>query len=323
MNLVIDNNIIDSPILDILKGIQKKVPQKNLFSTIEDKGEYYRITCPIHKGGQEQKPSCSVYKRNDNDRIVYGTCHCFTCGYKAQLYKMVSDCFECNQTDAEDWLIENFSNQMRDVIDIMPAINFSVDLKQGNYIDESILEEYKYFHPYMFKRKLTEDVIRKFSIGFDIKTNSVTFPVWDEYNNLVTITRRSVEGKRFQLESDKDKPVYLLNFLLNDNVQTAYICESQINALTLQSYGLPGVALFGTGSQHQYNILNKSGIRNYVLCFDGDEAGRKGANRFKQNINKGCFIVDLNIPYGKDVNDLSKDQFFDILNSELKGKVLV
>ena len=88
-----------------------------------------------------------------------------------------------------------------------------------------------------------------------------------------------------------------------------------MNALTAWSYGIPAVALFGTGSSYQYDILKKSGIRSYILCFDGDEAGRKGAKRFMQNMKKNVFITDMEMPLGKDVNDMEKDEFLNLLKS--------
>ena len=56
-------------------------------------------------------------------------------------------------------------------------------------------------------------------------------------------------------------------------------------------------------------IFNKSGIRNYMLCFDGDEAGDKGVARFKRNIRKDVIVNRVLIPIGKDVNDLTKEEF--------------
>lgn len=55
-------------------------------------------------------------------------------------------------------------------------------------------------------------------------------------------------------------------------------------------------------------MLNKSGIINYYLCLDGDEAGRNGIRKFIANV-KNAFISIVNIPEGKDVNDLTKDEF--------------
>lgn len=316
MNLIIDNKKIDTDIKQILLDIQALKPEKNLFSTIENKGDYFRITCPVHKNGQESKPSCSIYSRTDNDKVIYGTCHCFTCGYKAQLPKLISYCLDISEQAANEWLLDRSSDYLiyNNSININDKISFQH--KDTNYIDETILDQYKYFHQYMFNRKLTEEIIKKFSIGYDSVSDSIVFPVWDQYGNLVTITKRSISGKKFQLESNKDKPVYLLNFLIKDNIDIAYVCESQINALTLWTYGLPGIALFGTGSQYQYDILNKSGIRKFILCFDGDDAGKKGRDRFIKNINQNCIIQSVQLPLGKDVNDLSKEEFFDILSKK-------
>ena len=137
----------------------------------------------------------------------------------------------------------------------------------------------------------------------------LSFPVWDEYNRLVLITYRSVIDKRFFIEEDKDKPVYLLNFVNNWKIKTVYVVESQINALTLWSWGYPAIALIGTGSEQQMEILNKCPVRNYILCFDGDEAGDKGIKRFRKNIRKDVMISQKIIPRGKDVNDLTKEEF--------------
>jgi DNA primase len=123
------------------------------------------------------------------------------------------------------------------------------------------------------------------------------------------ITSRNVSNKYFHIEKNKDKPVYLLNFINRENIDKVYVCESQINALTLWTWGYPAIALFGTGSSHQYEILNKCGIRNYVLCFDGDIAGNKGRNRFIEKIRNDVLISYKSIPDGKDVNDLTKEQF--------------
>jgi DNA primase len=44
------------------------------------------------------------------------------------------------------------------------------------------------------------------------------------------------------------------------------------------------------------------------LFFDGDEAGWKGAMRFRKNMPKDVFITEVRLPAGKDVNDLTKEE---------------
>ena len=96
------------------------------------------------------------------------------------------------------------------------------------------------------------------------------------------------------------------------HIDSVYVTESQINCLTLHSWGYPAIALFGTGSKNQYEILKKSGIRNYCLALDGDEAGRKGIRRFIDNMPQDVLISIALLPEGKDVNDLTCEEFLNL-----------
>lgn len=75
------------------------------------------------------------------------------------------------------------------------------------------------------------------------------------------------------------------------------------------NFRYPAVALLGTGSKYQYEILRKTSIHNYILCLDGDDAGRKGTSRFIKSMNSDVFVAVKQIPEGKDVNDLTKEEF--------------
>ena len=158
----------------------------------------------------------------------------------------------------------------------------------------------------MFKRKLTEKVIEEFDIGYDKDTNCITFPVNDITGKCVFVARRSVTGKFYNYPLNADKPVYALDKCVG--LKSVIVVESFINALTLWGYGMPAIALIGTGSSNQFEILNKCSFRKYILCFDGDNAGRRGAEKFQQKIkNKLISIIDMYD--GKDVNDLTLQQF--------------
>jgi len=307
MNLIIRGKIIDAPIMMILTTLKSELHNGLLRDIERENQDNIPITCPHHKGGKENKPSCFVYCRKDNDKVEYGRVHCFTCGYSVNLPKFVGDCFNQSEEFGKSWLVQRFGSSLLIDSDYLEPI--VLDHPKKHYMDERILNNYMYYHPYMWKRGLSKEVVDRFGVGYDKEYNAITFPVWDANDNLVMITSRSVSNKYFHIEKNKDKPVYLLNFIKRDKINKVYVTESQINALTLWSWGYPAIALFGTGSSYQYDILNGSGIRNYVLCFDGDEAGLKGRDRFIKNIRKDVLISTISIPMGKDVNDLTKEQF--------------
>lgn len=310
MDLIIKDKCIDAPLDVILRTIKSELNNGKLREILPEEKDNITVTCPKHKGGYERHPSCNVYTKRDNDNREFGKCHCFTCGYTANLPQFVEDCFEIyDENFGEEWLLERFGVTYSQNIRFLSDIEIKPKRKQVQFMDENILNQYAYYHPYMWQRKLTKEVVDKFRVGFNPKTNMLSFPVWDEQGRLVLITYRSVVDKRFFIEKDKDKPIYLYNFIKQEGYKTIYVCESQINALTLWSWGYPAVALFGTGSQEQMAIFNRSGIRNYMLCFDGDEAGDKGVARFKRNIRKDVIVNRVLIPIGKDVNDLTKEEF--------------
>ena len=78
-DLVINNKIIDAPMLDILRQLRKELTNGKLKDII-DKHDNIIVTCPHHKDGMENHPSCSVYCGEDAN-IEYGSVHCFTCGF--------------------------------------------------------------------------------------------------------------------------------------------------------------------------------------------------------------------------------------------------
>lgn len=47
--------------------------------------------------------------------------------------------------------------------------------------------------------------------------------------------------------------------------------------------------------------------------YDNDDAGRKGAERFKKLVRNDVFVTDILMPKNKDIADCTKDEFWDIL----------
>lgn len=305
MELIINNKVIDAPVYDILKQVHKETNGRYL-NTIIDKGDNVFIQCPFHSDGKEKHPSCTVFARDDDKYTAKGITHCFACGISVPLFTLVGHCFDQDDEFGKEWLVQRYSNIFIEKQTYLPEIQ--IGKPKETVLDESVLDQFAYFHPYQFQRKLSQEIILKYKVGYDKETDSITFPVWDEHNRLKFITKRSVKTKQFFIPQGVKKPVYLLNFMLKENKDTVFVCESQINALYMNTLGYPAVALIGTGTRDQYEILNKSPIRHYILAFDGDEAGDKGITRFLTNIRKDVFVDIMLLPRGKDCNDLTSEE---------------
>lgn len=316
-NLRIDNHIISKDIKGILSLAKGEINTGKL-GEVCYKGNEVSVTCPFHSDGMERKPSCFIYV-GDDEELPWGTFHCFACGEKGSLIKFLSGVFDSNEYYVKSWLKRNFTERIDTIgdIDIEGSISFNrVKLDTLTYMNESILNKFQKWHPYIEQRHISPDIAKRFDVGYDPLTESIVFPVRDKSGKLLFLTRRSVREKIFHIDPSASKVVYLLDEVFKNNYKEVIVVESQINALVSYSYGFPAVALFGAGTtDNQMDELNHSPIFHYILMYDNDEAGRKGANRFKKLIRKDVLVDDILMPYGKDVADLSKEEFLKLLKS--------
>lgn len=319
MELIIREYLIDTPIIEILEKCKQELNNGKL-SRIEDKGTWVSVPCPIHSGGLEKHNSCGIISDPDSDK-EYGFWHCFTCGEKGNLATFIAECFEVSLRDGEDWLISNFGKPITERRYNLSPIILKRNDEPIKGLNESSLDTLQRYHPYMQERKLNQYVIDKFKIRYNPNTKSIVFPVWDENGNYLFNTERSIVEKKFFIPPNVQKPVYLLNYILTEEIDCVVVCESQINALTLWAHKIPAIALFGTGTDYQYDLLNNSCIRHYYLAFDGDEAGDKAIKRFRKKIRKDVFVDDIILPRGEDVNSLREEKFNELFSKLLENNI--
>ena len=67
------------------------------------------------------------------------------------------------------------------------------DETEQKEITEEELDKYRYIHPYMYERGLTDEIIERFDIGYDRERKEITFPVRDIEGRCVFIAGRSTE----------------------------------------------------------------------------------------------------------------------------------
>ena len=309
--MVINDTIFNVDCYEIISELQQQLHLNKiqLLNTIDDTTDNVMIACPYHKDGQERRPSMGI-KKSD------GTCHCFACGEVTGLPQMISHCWGHDSEIGAfgwEWLLKNFltiSVEERKDLDL----DFSRDKKvsKTEYISEEELDGYRYIHSYMYKRKLTDDIIERFDIGYDKNSQCITFPIRDKTGGTLFIARRSVNSKYFNYPSGAEKPVYgLYELSLLDKYPTEIIiCESMIDALTCWVYGKYAIALNGLGNELQFKQLREMPCRKFILATDADEAGMQARQRIRKNLKNKIiseYVWDLNI--AKDINDMTKEFF--------------
>lgn len=316
---------------DVLDELQAQLHVNGipLINKIKDAGSDIMITCPYHKDGQERRPSAGIRKSD-------GTFHCLACGEIHSLPEVISYCFGKNDivgTWGWTWLLKNFATvevrERKDVrLDFGRGGAFDSDGVDKSFVTDVELDKYRYVHPYMYERKLTDKIIELFDIGYDSETDCLTFPVRNEDGNTLFVARRSVKTKFFNYPANAEKPLYgiyeyeavrtqaLRNLLMMqatpamlNTLDEVIVCESMLDALTAWVYGKPAVALNGLGSELQFKQLRELSARKLILATDNDAAGLKARKRIRNNV-KNKIITEYIFPKNrKDLNELTKEEF--------------
>lgn len=323
--------------MDVL-AILSRLESQGLVRLNKRSGDYMTCYCPFHGDGNERKPSCGVLlvdQYKNGKHYPAGMWHCFACGYAGSMQKGVSDILASHNIsqDGLAWLKDNIPGfDVDSEYDLLVPdtlmeqttnafalqyIRMSTNPSSARYVPEEELAGYRFVVPYMYQRKLTDDIIAKFDIGYDANwippgrskpVPCITIPVRDRDGKTLFLCRRSIQGKMYNYPEGVTKPVYGID-MIPPSCRSLIICESAINALTCWTWGYPAVALLGTGNSYQIQQLKELGVPEFVLCMDGDDAGAKATAKLKRQLKSNALIWSVSMPLGKDVNDLSKQEF--------------
>ena len=313
--LIIDNYVINKPIEEILTLLKLSLTNGKL-KDIENKDDNILVTCPHHDDGHEKTPACNIYIGNDT-KLPYGYFNCFVCGEKGSFLKFVAECFDAPESYAKAWLLKNFGGELvakNLFMDEPIVLNRNKGIKK--HLDESVLDQYQTWNPYLAKRKLSREICELFKVRYDPKYRQVIFPAYDIKGNLVMLAKRSIDTKSFYLDKDVEKPVYCLDYVIKNNIKTVLITEGPFDCLTGWEYGFPTIATFGKISDYQIEQINKSCINIIYAAFDNDAAGRSFLETLKRKLTKRIIVIETKFPANKkDVNDLSKEELQEIIKN--------
>lgn len=320
----VNGQYVTADISDIITELKRQceLNGKQLFYKSTDTPNNYMICCPFHKEGQERKPSMGILKSD-------GTCHCFACGWVGSIQELISNVFGYDDLGlyGGKWIVKNFLTlqiEERKEIELdCSRSNISAD-NNKSFVTLEELDSYRWTHPYWAKRGITdENIIELFDLGYDKKTDCITFPIRNEKGDCLFVARRSVRTKYFNYPNGVEKPVYGLYELFrecekvigpsDDRLFTPpielIVCESMIDALTCWQYGKYAVALNGLGNELQFKQLRDLPCRKLILATDNDEAGMKARQRIAKNVTNKI-LTQYILPEGKkDINELTKDEF--------------
>ena len=277
------------------------------FGRIKPTPKNLMVSCPFHKGGQETKPSCGIKLQSD-DKSSMGTVHCFTCGVTTDIDKMVQQILGILYNENEVEALFGFKTMLAQET-FIPVKQKLFAIPKTNHVKESVLREYRYYHPYLESRGISKQTAQKYDIGFDDHNQHITFPIKNIRNQCVGVGRRSILEKKYIYPHGMVKPLYGL-YELPKQVRFLWVVEGPFNLWSLDGWEKFGVAMLGTGTSYQYNQLLQVNCDGYVLALDGDSAGYKGTLKLGEFLianHKKVYVAV--VPENEDINSISYEQF--------------
>lgn len=156
------------------------------------------------------------------------------------------------------------------------------------------------------------------------------FPIANDYGEIVAFSGRILEAKANtgKYINSPETPIFRKGnviFALNrarraiSQKNTALLCEGQIDVIACHEAGVENaIAPLGTAFTTQHARLLRRYTTKVTLCFDGDSAGIKAADRaFRELAPEGLYVNLLALPPGDDPDSFLKregtDGFFQFI----------
>jgi twinkle protein len=158
---------------------------------------------------------------------------------------------------------------------------------------------------YILGRGINQDSIKKFKLGFYQNNGKkwLTIPHY-QGKGLVNIKFRSLPPAKKTFKRTPDCKSILFNFDLLNGQQAAFVCEGELDTISLIQAGIENAVgtTTGAGSFDPEWVDQLKDLKKIYLVYDSDEAGQKGARSLAKRLGYNrCYNIEL--PADQDVND--------------------
>lgn len=169
-------------------------------------------------------------------------------------------------------------------------------------LDSRLLDQYKYRHPYLERRGISEAVQRAMRIGYDRARQAVTIPWFLPDGRLGNVMYRSVNSKVFWFAKE-GMPIrnmlYGIDVIYRQKVKRAALVEAPIDALFLMTCGIPAVAVGGTAfNEAKRDLIIRSGIEEITLFTDNDAPGEEMKRKAIELLDGFVVLKEVVYPEG-------------------------
>ncbi len=253
-------------------------------------------------------------------RCVFNDCDKDSVGAEAHLYfSTETGQYDCKKCGAKGNLItfaKHFGDGIREIAlnlitpTVIPrkSMNFDVELVETCHLALPIQ-----IRQYLNGRGITDDVVDTQMLGWGkfYGKNWITIPVKDVYGNYAFFKLRqdpAYGNDKITFPKGIEAQIYDWEMLKGAS-SPLVICEGEMDRLALLSKGIPAITSTHGAMTFKQEWIERIGKgRKIYICYDNDEAGKKGSERVAkllENTENEIFIVTLpqEVGEGGDITD--------------------
>jgi DNA primase len=260
----------------------------------------YIIFCPFH--GNHRTPAGEVDKTS-------GVFFCFSCHHVTGLVELIMHMSGRTYFESVRYIKSkedgsNLEAEINKKLIVKPEY-VQYDQVLIKRLNQQALDSPRAMRYYL-GRQISEESVRKFSLGYSEKQDMVTIPVHSPDGVEVGFVGRSVEGKEFKNTPGLPKGKVLFNLHRVKISSKVYVVESSFDAIRLDQCGFPAVATLGANvSNVQIELLQKY-FNDIIVIADNDEAGGNMKDRIIEKLGSRVTVIKLDKKY-KDIGDMDDD----------------
>ncbi len=274
------------------------------------------ICCPVHG---ESNPSMGISAEKQ-------VCHCFSCGFKGNLpwllFKSRPEDFR-SYGDALNYFEARYEVEVRNVsgryLNIPRYEESQTPMKKQK--EPKVLPMYmiapymsgKETYRYFYDRGFNSDDVKRFMIGRDLDSRTVTIPIFNRNKELIGVIGRYISkhrkhNERYKIyEFERGSTVYPLDKFHTEN-DTAIIVEGNFDAIRMFKAGYENTLSIMSNkmTREQAKVVSDL-VSKVIYVGDNDERGLSAKEKnIKLLASYGVTALSVTYPdYGKDPCDWS------------------
>ena len=253
------------------------------------------VTTPDRKAGKNMYkcPLCGSGTHGANSDGAFGIYDhgrkwkCFACGKGGDIFNLIG-------------ILEGIDDFQAQIKRASEVTGFTITNTEEKGVSNTIGKYKDYIEAckrtadktdYFKKRGFSEDTVKRFNLGYDPKEQAIVIP-YDKDGTYYVI--RSVIEKKFRMAGGPE-PIYNKNALY-DASKPCFICESQLDAISIMEAGREACNAIATGGSTKVDKLieqlkAKRPTAKLIVSYDNDSHGEEATTKTAKELKA------LNIPF--------------------------